>query len=123
MLLLIFRPRTLETCLGQGEVKQMLQEAGYPVEQGMEKLLMVLRQRLGGKEFPHEIGLFLGYPPEDVAGFARDGGRNCKFSGPWKVYGDVEQARQTFARFQRCRLALSRRLERGEGLEQVFPAA
>ena len=123
MLLLIFRPKALETCLGQEEVTKMLREAGYPVEQGVEELLMVLRRRLAQREFPHEIGLFLGYPPADVEGFARDGGRNCKFSGLWKVYGDEEQAKQNFARFQRCRLALSRRLERGEGLEQVFPAA
>ena len=82
-----------------------------------------LRRRLAQSGFPHEIGLFLGYPPVDVEGFQRDAGRNCKFSGLWKVYGDVEQTKQSFERFHRCRAALLRRLEQGYSLEQVFPAA
>ena len=40
-------------------------------------------------KFPHEIGIFLGYPLADVAGFIRNKGRNCKCIGTWKVYGDA----------------------------------
>ena len=123
MMLLIFRKRELEKCLEQPQVQDMLTQAGYPQGAEMEQLLMVLRRRLAQSGFPHEIGLFLGYPPVDVEGFQRDAGRNCKFSGLWKVYGDVEQTKQSFERFHRCRAALLRRLEQGYSLEQVFPAA
>lgn len=63
---------------------------------GLAALLRHLRRRLLWREgFPHEIGLFLGYPPEDVQGFLADpGGGRCKLCGHWKVYHDVEGARR-----------------------------
>ena len=35
--------------------------------------------------FPHELGLLLGYPVEDVLGFIRNEGRNYLYCGYWKV--------------------------------------
>ena len=52
--------------------------------------------------FPHEIGIFLGYPLADVSGFIENEGRNCKLIGPWKVYGDVTSAERAFAKFEKC---------------------
>ena len=100
----------------------MLTREGYPVDGGLEAMLSALRRRLEGADFPHEIGLFLGYPPVDVEGFRRNGGRNCKLCGPWKVYGPVEEARQRFRTFHRCRAALCRRVASGMTLAQLFPA-
>lgn len=37
------------------------------------------------EDFPHEVGLFLSYPPEDVAGFIANNARRCKCAGLWKV--------------------------------------
>lgn len=121
-LLLIYRPRRLEAWLAQSQVSAMLAEAGYPVGQGMEAMLRHLSHCLRGRAFPHEIGLFLGYPPADVEGFLRNGGRHCKLCGPWKVYGDVAEAQRRFHAFQRCRDTLSRRVAQGIPLAQVFPA-
>lgn len=45
-------------------------------------------------EFPHEVGLFLGYPPEDVEGFIENKARSCKITGYWKVYSDEEKAKR-----------------------------
>ena len=53
-------------------------------------------------EFPHEIGLFLGYPPEDVEGFIKNGAAGAKCVGTWKVYGDVETAQRRFAQYKKC---------------------
>lgn len=122
LLVLLYRPGPLAECLQAPEAKDLLRRAGYPVEEGVHAGLVHLCRRLEGQGFPHEIGLFLGYPPEDVAGFCRDGGRGCRYSGAWKVYGDVEQAKGRFAAFRRCRAELTGRLARGEGLEQMFSA-
>ena len=121
VLLLIFRPARLEQWLKRPDVSAMLAREGYPVVHGIEAMLAHLRRRIRGGPFPHEIGLFLGYPPADVAGFLRDGGRGCKLSGAWKVYEDVEGAARRFASFRRCRDALTLRLEEGSTLAQVFP--
>lgn len=123
LMILVFRPERLKCCLRDPEVAQMLAQAGYPVQEDAPSLLRHLATQLTCADFPHEIGLFLGYPPEDVEGFRRWGGRGCKYSGAWKVYGDVEQARRKFDRYHRCRTALSARLRQGKTLEQVFPVA
>ena len=90
----------------------------------MGRLLDLLSTRLRmGKEFPHEIGLFLGYPPEDVLGFQRYRGQNCKLCGYWKVYSDVDRARVLFRLYDRCREVLCRRVAQGMTLSEVFLAA
>ena len=47
----------------------------------------------GSCAFPHEIGLFLGYPFEDVMGFIENKGENYLCSGCWKVYSCEQDAR------------------------------
>ena len=69
----------------------------------LSRRMQELVRRLNrGKDFPHEIGLFLGYPAEDVSGFIRHGARCAKCVGTWKVYGDEESARKKFALYQKC---------------------
>ena len=105
-----------------GRYTRLLERRGYPTGAGLAALLRHLRRRLLWREgFPHEIGLFLGYPPEDVQGFLADpGGGRCKLCGHWKVYHDVEGARRQFARFDRSREALCSRLRAGMTLSQLF---
>ncbi len=121
-LLLVYRPELLEAHLQGREAVSLLQRRGYPTGAGLAALLRHLRRRLLWREgFPHEIGLFLGYPPEDVQGFLADpGGGRCKLCGHWKVYHDVEGARRQFARFDRSREALCSRLRAGMALSQLF---
>lgn len=70
-------------------------------------------------EFPHEIGLFLGYPPEDVQGFMENKAARHKLAGCWKVYGDVDAAQQTFARYKKCTRVYLDQWRRGATLERL----
>ena len=102
----------------------LLRQAGYPVladrPLNLVALLSHLKKRLSQSEgFPHEIGLFLGYPLEDVIGFCRHKGEGCKLCGYWKVYGDVESARKSFALFDRCRELLFSHLLSGAPLQEL----
>ena len=69
--------------------------------------------------FPHEVGVFLGYPLHDVEGFIADprGGTPC---GAWKAYGDEEGAARTSARWRRCTDAVCRMMDSGKSLTQIF---
>ena len=97
---------------------------GYPLAGGLEAMLDHLASRMAGSGgFPHEVGLFLGYPAEDVEGFRRHGGQGYKYSGLWKVYSDVERAQRCFRQYGCCRRALCRRLEAGCRLVQLFRTA
>lgn len=123
-LLLVYRRTMLEECLTQTDVIPVLERFGYYREEPLEAKLERLGRRAAGQGgFPHEIGLFLGYPVEDVEGFIRHGGAGCKLCGCWKVYGDVENASRQFARIARVCRACVRRVEQGETLFEVFAVA
>lgn len=124
-LLLVYRNQMLLEQLKDPQVQFLLKQAGYPVSQttSLETLLDHLSIRLAAsKEFPHEIGLFLGYPLADVIGFCRHRGENCKMCGYWKVYGDVESAKKSFAMFDHCRAILYAQLMSGRSLTELIPS-
>ena len=54
-------------------------------------------------EFPHEIGVFLDYPLEDVQGFMANGGAGAVCQGCWKAYGDAQEAYRRFRLYGKCR--------------------
>ena len=64
------------------------------------------------REFPHELGYFLGYPYADVAEFIRQHGENYLEFGMWKIYTEREQALKTFARYKRCTRSMIRAYRR-----------
>ena len=101
-LIYIYRPGRLQSDLDAEEAKDILLRFGYEGS-NLDGCISRLADRIYEcDEFPHEIGLFLGYPPEDVKGFIELGGRNSKASGYWKVYGDVDRAQKQFERFSKC---------------------
>lgn len=118
-LLYLYRPKRLLRDLGEEGARSLLREFGYPLS-GPEKCVSCLIERLRrSADFPHEIGLFLGYPPEDVRGFIECGAENCKCSGCWKVYGDVESAQKTFRRYRICTDRYLCEWRKGRSLERL----
>ena len=73
LVVLFFRRAVLERTLASSEAAGFLKECGYPSGEGMAAILeeLTARCRRGGN-FPHEIGIFLGYPLKDVRGFIED---------------------------------------------------
>jgi len=122
-LLLVYRPEQLTACLDHPKARSLLQLCDYPVSLPLSNLLSHLKTRMEQEGFPHEIGLFLGYPPEDVMGFSLYQGENYKLCGHWKVYFDEENARKCFERYDRCRAAVCRKLAGGCSLSEIFPVA
>ena len=112
-LLYVFRPAALKRDMNDLQAQQILREAGYDgmcCEQCVRHLMKRMQK---GEDFPHEVGLFLSYPPEDVCGFIRNHAQNYKFIGYWKVYGDEENARRTFSRYKKCTDSYCRSLKAG----------
>ncbi len=122
-LVLVYQLGLLRHQLMQKQVRELLIKAGYP-DGGMQQQLAHLKIRLAvQKDFPHEIGLFLGYPVADVLAFQTRHGEGCKLCGYWKVYENVEAAKQCFARFDVCRAALTNALRTGNTLTQMLTFA
>ena len=79
-----------------------------------------LTYKLKEDEFPHEIGLILGYPLDDVQAFIKEKGQNYKLAGIWKVYGDVESARENFNNYKTCKNLLTSLTSKGVSLENII---
>lgn len=121
VLVLAYRTQLLQDALTHPLVKKHLPALGYPVESGLSKLLTQLKYRFEFPEFPHEIGFFLGYPPVDVVGFMYFSGKRCKHSCLWKVYGDVDKAKELCSAYQSCRQLCLRHIEQGGSLHSLPP--
>ncbi len=122
-LILLYRRQELEADLRQREAAALLCQLGYQeASRGRSSKSCAGDWRSG--DFPHEIGLFLGYPPEDVRGFMADcRGRNCKCTGCWKVYGDEAAARDRFRRYKQCTAIYCSLYLRGKSLTQLAVSA
>lgn len=121
-LLFVYRPALLWQRLQSESAAQLLTQAGYPTQRSLKDCLDRLGQRLSEEEFPHEIGLFLDYPPDDVTGYLANGGRDCKVCGYWKVYSNVERATRLFRLYDACRDSLLLQLDTGRRIvDLTFP--
>lgn len=116
-LILIYRTDLLEETLNCFKASRVLKSLGYPITEGLCKILEYLKKRLSENEdFPHEIGFFLGYPTDDVLGFIDNNGHNYKHCGLWKVYGDVSYAKTLFCQYKECKNCLSNYIKNGGSL-------
>mgnify|MGYP000836424947 FL=1 len=68
-LIYIYRPAMLSIDLKNKTARRLLAECGYVSETPEGCIVQLMRRFAECDKFPHEIGLFLGYPPEDVCGF------------------------------------------------------
>lgn len=119
-LVYLYRPDFLKRDLGCEEAARLLTSLGYEPQSVNRSVAFLARMMREKEAFPHEIGLFLGYPPEDVLGFMKSSREGVKCVGCWKVYGDEARARAAFWRFQRCREVFEENVQRGRKLEALI---
>ena len=75
------------------------------------------------EKFPHEIGLFLGYPLGDVIGFIENAGKNSKCAGCWKVYCNECETMKLFEKFKKCTRIYTKLWRQGTSVEKLTVAA
>ena len=100
-LIYAYRPGKLKMDLSAPLTQKILFALGYPVNSPQKCIAKLMGKLRTNEAFPHEIGLFLGYPPEDVRGFIENKDE-CKAVGFWKVYTNVEKAETTFNLYRKC---------------------
>jgi len=75
--------------LSHAGIRALLAKSGYNTDATSEALLTELFRRFKtATTFPHEIGLFIGYPAKDVAAFMGLIPIPFTCQGPWKIYGN-----------------------------------
>lgn len=119
-LVLVYRKNMLEEALNQPGVKDFLSKFGYEEKKGLRGYLDKLKSRISAcPDFPHEIGIFLGYPLHDVAAFIDSPDKRCSTCGEWKAYKNEEDASRLFESFRRCRAELYSRFLNGSDIAEL----
>lgn len=121
-LIYVYRPSGLQKDLDESQARELLEEYGYQPEKADSCIIRLIARLQTAEEFPHEVGLFLGYPPEDVKAFIRNKAENQKCVGCWKVYGDEEAAQKTFAKYKKCTDVYCTQWKNGKSIDRLTVA-
>jgi len=123
VLIYVYRKNRLAGDLLCPMVQIFLKNIGYDTE-NLDYCLFYLSTRIqNSSDFPHEIGLFLSYPFEDVLGFINHKGRNCKLCGYWKVYCNENEKIKLFNKYKKCTQTYCQRSLNGSSILRLTVAA
>jgi len=121
--LFLYRYELLEQLLKRNKVRRFLQQYGYQtghIGDILTRLRLRYQRYAGvGDEFPHELGVLLEYPVEDVEGFITNRGQNSLITRYWKVYHDQGYAERIFRLYDEAREKALEEILKGYPLDQV----
>ena len=103
IVLLIYNRQVLSTYLNKIDNLMFLEKIGYNTNCSLEQALNKLQERYNIYNCPHELGVFLGYPLDDVIDFMECSNKKCIMCGYWKVYNNQERATETFKLYDEVR--------------------
>ncbi len=121
---LLFHRLQLAAYLSDPDVQYILKAEGYKdLSIGGILRTFQLRFQTHMNEqvgFPHEMGLLLGYPVEDVQGFILYKGQNALYSGYWKVYANVPEKKRIFDQYEEAKETLIQLLSNGYDMRTII---
>ena len=123
-LVLFYRPDELERYLNSPVIRGLIREYGYS-DMNLGEMIRRLAGRIEdfskrGMGFPHEIGAFLGYPPDDVKGFIENEGKKYLMIGYWKVYSNLTGARMIFKEYDRAKDCAVNEFITGKSIREII---
>ena len=99
VILLIYNKELLEENLFTDNNKKFLMSLGYIDSTNIINWLSMLKRRYELYHCPHELGIFLGFPTDDVKDFIECNEKKCLLCGYWKVYNNLSIAKIVFNRY------------------------
>ncbi len=121
---LIYEKDALMAYICSEPVLEFLKDEGYTdvrleaiLEMFQERYIKYMQHR---RDFPHELGLLLGYPVEDVRGFIENEGQNFLYSGYWKVYDCKEERIALFEQFDIVTRQVVEMMQRGMDMCEIY---
>lgn len=122
--LLLYNEQEMNKYLNNESVKTFLLDMGYE-NISFKNILKIFKLRYekymqGNEEFPHEMGILLGYPIEDVKGFVENKGKNSLYTGYWKVYDRVEEKEKLFEKFKQVEETMIKLIYYGITMEEIL---
>ena len=99
LVILIYDKELLSKYIYKQDNINFLRSIGYDIEVCVDKYLKTLSERYKKYKCPHELGIFLGYPLNDVIDFINFSNKKCLACGYWKVYNSYSKSKVIFNLF------------------------
>lgn len=119
-LVLFFHRDALRRAVSTPENSATLQRCGYPATVDLKHFLRTLYQRFSVEKFPHEVGVFIGYPAKDVVGFIEKNRPRTPCRCPWTVFGDATESLLLSNLYRQTELFAQNVLDACESLQAFF---
>ena len=126
-LVLFYNARTLAATLAEPRNARWLARMGYPADtpregeaELLQRMLAHLVDRAAECELPHEVGVFIGYPLKDVAGFMQRIPATPVHRGAWRVYGGADESLRRMRLYATAEANAARVLDRSRGVEEFI---
>lgn len=124
--LILYREKQLGSYMKNPKVKEYLKLFGYKSE-SLDYIFQRFTKRYEAYRkqkdtFPHELGFLLGYPVDDVIGYIENNGKNCLYTGYWKVYTNLPESLALFERFNQAKEIVMRMLADGISIANIVTA-
>lgn len=97
-IVLAYRKCALENILNETKARELLESLNYPLD-SIYAMVSHLRKRYDYCHCPPELGIFLGFPIEDVTDYMCGTSKKCLLCGYWQVYNNVDEAKKIFKKY------------------------
>lgn len=98
---LFYKQKLLKSIFADASTKLYMNKFGYRTCNSNAEFLAKLKKRFNSMSFPHEVGIFLGYPIKDVKGFVEKKGTCFVMSDRWKIYGCPDSSLRLIEQYER----------------------
>lgn len=117
---LFYHRKSLDSTLRQKPNLKFLTGLDYPPHYSLEGYVDCLISKIREEKFPHEIGVFLGYPLKDVLGFLGHPSLKLADIKGWRIYGDKTLSYKTYHKFHQARESVRSLLGKKEKPEKIL---
>lgn len=119
IIVMIYDKKQLQKLFSKDEYREFLIGIGYK-DNNIDKYLSVLKERYSLYNCPHELGVFLGIPLDDVKVFMYSKDKKCLISGYWRVYNNYSKAKETFDLYDRVKQDTIKSILKGNKYKDVI---
>ncbi|WP_317310589.1 DUF3793 family protein [Clostridium thermobutyricum] len=118
-IILIYNEENLLNCINKKDNRKFLNKLGYDLTLTLEENLDILVYRYEKYHCPHELGVFLGIPIEDVIDFMECSDKKCLMCGYWKVFNNYNNAKDIFNKYDISKNIMIKSIEENKALLNI----
>lgn len=118
-IILIYNEENLLNCINKKDNREFLNKLGYDLTLTLEENLDILVYRYEKYHCPHELGVFLGIPIEDVIDFMECSDKKCLMCGYWKVFNNYNDAKDIFNKYDISKNIMIKSIEENKALLNI----